>query len=258
MRKAWLVVACLAVSLTVFAQIGGRGRYFDSGEGDGPEYRDKDESGFVYARIRYHMLPDGFRMGEVPWHHDYPYADETFPDSLQRLTTAHTTRESYQIVDIDSKELFKYPYAYLAEPGYLDLLPNDVTNLREYLDRGGFLFIDDFRGYPHLLNLDEQLKKVYPDREIKELDIEHPIFHTFFDIDSLVMKPPYDRPEVRTSGGVRFFGLSDPQGNLQAIIDFNNDLGEYWQWLDEGHKPLEDSAKSIRLGVNYAIYAMTH
>jgi hypothetical protein len=255
MRKAWVVFACLAVSLTAYAQLGRQrgGLFGGGGEEDGPEYRDKDESGFVYARIRYHMLPNN--LPEVPWHHDYPLADETFPDSLQRLTSTHTTRESYQIVDIDSKELFRYPYAYLSEPGYLNLLPEDVTNLREYLDRGGFLFIDDFRGFQHLANLSEQFKKLYPERELVELDIQHPIFHTFYDIESLEMRPPYN---TGGSGGVKFYGLSDPKGRLQAIVDFNNDLSEFWEWLDRGEKPLEESAKSIRLGVNYAIYAMTH
>ncbi|HEX4998826.1 MAG TPA: DUF4159 domain-containing protein [Terriglobia bacterium] len=254
MRKALLVIACLAASVSAYAQFGRQG-FFGGGRGeeDGPEYREKDESGFVYGRVRYHMLPN--RLPEIPWHHDYPLADETFPDSLQRLTSTHTTRESYQIVDIDSKELFRYPYVYLCEPGYLDLLPDDVKNLREYLDRGGFLFIDDFRGYEHLANLQEQLKKVYPEREIVELDASHQIFHSFYDIDSLEMTPPYS---TGGSGGVRFLGLSDPKGRLVAIIDFNNDLSEFWEWLDEGEKPLEESAKSIRLGVNYAMYAMTH
>jgi hypothetical protein len=252
-----LAIACLTASLTAYAQFGGQGGFSIGrmGDEDGPEYRDKDESGFVYARIRYHMLPSAVEQREVPWHHDYPLADETFPDSLQRLTSAHTTRESYQIVDIDSKELFKYPYAYLCEPGYLNLLPDDVKNLREYLDRGGFLFIDDFRGFPHLQNLAEQFKKVYPERDLVELDASHQIFHSFYDIDSLEMEPPYN---TFGSGGVRFLGLSDPNGRLQAIVDFNNDLSEFWEWLDRGEKPLEESAKSIRLGVNYAIYAMTH
>src|SRR5215510_14566468 len=34
---------------------------------------------FTYARIRYHMTPDAIYQREVPWHHDYPYGDETYP-----------------------------------------------------------------------------------------------------------------------------------------------------------------------------------
>jgi hypothetical protein len=251
-----VVLAGLLAALPVFAQQFGGGGFGRGGRGtvDDATYREKDESGFVYGRLRYHMQPDW--RGEPPWHHDYPLADETFPDSLRRLTTAHSTRESYQIVDIESKELFRYPYVYLSEPGYLDLQPEDVKNLREYLDRGGFLFIDDFRGARHLRNLEEQMGKVYPDRAIVELDINHPIFHAFYDLESIEMEAPYiyGIPKSET----KFLGLSDSKNRLQAIIDYNNDLSEYWEWIDQGDQPLEYSAKSIRLGVNYAIYAMTH
>src|SRR5438034_7995782 len=100
---------------------------------------------FIYARIRYHMTPDAWRMREAPWHHDYPYSDEIFPEVLGEATNVKTGVTSFQIVDIDSPELFKYPFAYLSEPGYIELNPKDVVNLREYLDRGGFIVVDDFR-----------------------------------------------------------------------------------------------------------------
>jgi hypothetical protein len=254
-KLAALAILTIGVSaLALFGgqrRLGGGGGFFGAdGSQDGPEPRDIDRSGFVYARIRYHMLP--FRMREVPWHHDYPEGDETFPDSLQRLTGTYTTRQSYQIVDIDSKDLFQYPFAYLCEPGYLDLQPADVENFREYLDRGGFVMVDDFRGFNDLDNLITQLKKVYPDRDIARLDVAHPIFHSFFDMATLDMRPPYGTEPVQ------FLGLSDPKGRLQMIIDYNNDLSEFWQWLDEGQAPLAESANSVRLGVNYALYAMTH
>src|SRR5262249_18032292 len=99
-------------------------------------------SEFVYARIRYHMTSDAWRVREVPWYHDYPYADEIFPTVLGEVTTVKTTSASYKIVDIDSPELFDYPFAYLCEPGYLELNEKDVVNLRSYLDLGGFFFLD--------------------------------------------------------------------------------------------------------------------
>src|SRR5262245_14272993 len=72
------------------------------------------DSEFVYARIRYHMTPDAWRVREVPWHHDYPYGDETFPTVVSEVTNVKTSTTSYRIVDIDSPELFKYPFAYLC------------------------------------------------------------------------------------------------------------------------------------------------
>jgi hypothetical protein len=211
----------------------------------------KDRSGFVYARIRYHLI-NSFRRGEVAWHHDYPYGDEQFVTLTQELTTVHTTRESFEIVDIDSKDLFKYPFAYLCEPGNMDLLPQDVINFREYLNRGGFVLVDDFRGPRDFENLIYQMKLVYPDRNLVRLDINHPIFHAFYDTDTLEMQPPYGQFPVE------FWGLEDPKGNLQMVVNYNNDLSEVWEWLDRGEMPMREAALAVKFGMNYLIYALSH
>ena len=212
----------------------------------------KEDNEFTYARIRYHMTDDAIFVREVPWHHDYPFGDEAFPAFLKEVTRVHTQSSAYQIVDIDSPELFKYPFAYLCEPGYLDLNKKDAGNLREYLDRGGFVMVDDFRGSRHLENLVRQMKKVYPNRDIIPLDVSHPIFNSFYMIESLDMKPPYGNMPVQ------FLGLQDDHGRLQMVIDYNNDLSEFWEWLDRGELPLHDAALSLKFGVNYVMYAMTH
>src|SRR5262245_38531711 len=96
--------------------------YRGDGSEDLPTPRKIDRSGFVYARLRDRPGPwRGQGKREIPLHHDYPDGDTMFAGMLGRLTTAQSTPESYQIVDIDSKELFKYPFVYLSEPGYLDL-----------------------------------------------------------------------------------------------------------------------------------------
>src|SRR5215510_761834 len=170
MRRPWLLSFCgFLISLVVC---------LPKSFSDSPI----QNSEFVYARIRYHMTSDAWRVREVPWHHDYPYADETFPTVLGEVTAVKTTSASYKIVDIDSPELFDYPFAYLCEPGYLELNEKDVVNLRRYLDRGGFLFIDDFRtadfsrqagGEPEddIANFRKQMKKVYPDRDFVRLNL---------------------------------------------------------------------------------------
>jgi hypothetical protein len=217
-----------------------------------------DRSGFVYARIKFNHR--NYRGGELPWHHDYPDADAMLPDALKRLTGVHTTRESFQIVDIDSEEIFKYPFVYMAEPGFLDLQQDDLENLREYLDRGGFLFVDDFRARPpdrmeEFENFVFQLKRIYPDRELRPVDHKHKIFHTFFETDPRNMLPPYVRDN---SGDVQFFALSDEKERIQIMVHLNNDAGEYWQTLDVGSCSINESGLAVQLGINYVIYAMTH
>jgi hypothetical protein len=241
--KRWL--CCIILGLAICP----------SASSDGQKY---DESGFVYARIRFHMNPymrGGINAeGQVPWEHDYPFSDELFPSILKETTSVFTTPMSYQIVDIDSPELFRFPFAYLCEPGFLQLTEKDAANLRQYLDRGGFIMVDDFRQYRALQNLAEQMKLVYPDRDIAPLDIKHEVFHTFYEMNEqdLHMPPPYGYEPVQ------FLGLSDSKGNLKMVILYNNDLSEFWEWLDKGQRSLHDAATSLKFGINFVIYAMTH
>jgi hypothetical protein len=74
----------------------------EKGHGSSTEYQ---RAGFVYARVRYHIARRW--NNEVPWHHDYPDGDTMFPFHLAKLTNTMTDEDAYQIVDIDSKELFR-------------------------------------------------------------------------------------------------------------------------------------------------------
>ena len=193
-----------------------------------------------------------------PWHHDYPDSDEFLVGLLHELTGVRVAPNSYKIVRLDSPEVFTYPFLYLSEPGFLALNEKEIANLGEYIRRGGFIMADDFRTAEYLrgpeeLNvLRDYLKRAVPERELVRLDVSHPIFHSFFDIDTLEMKAPYgDWPP-------QFWGMSDEHGRLQLIANYNNDIGDFWKYLDHGDKPLKDSTAAIRLGINYIVYAMSH
>src|SRR5215467_14327016 len=189
----------------------------------------RSEPEFVYARIRYHMTFDGARMREQAWHHDYPFSDEMFPSVLAEVTNIKSNNTAYKVVDIDSPDIFKYPFAYLSEPGFIDLQPQDVVNLREWLDRGGFLLVDDFRTADFSRytrgpedDIDHfriEMKKMYPDRDFVRLDLSDPIFNTFYKIDSLQMVAPYIFYNQRP---VEFLALRNAKGNITMILNNNN------------------------------------
>jgi hypothetical protein len=215
----------------------------------------KEKSEFIFARVQFNMSFEAAFDPEPPWHHDYPYAEDLYLGLIREVTSVYTSEESYEIVQLDSKDIFKYPFLYVSEPGYMELTDKELTNLREYFNRGGFMILDDFRGRD-LNNLREQMKRVFPNRDMYKLDVSHPVFHTYYDLDSLDMDPPYR--DVRFSGRPEFWGLNDQEGRLIMLANQNNDLGEFWEWLDKKEFPFEPAAKSVRLGINYLIYAMTH
>ena len=78
----------------------------------------------------------------------------------------------------------------MSEPGYWTLTDAEARGLRAYLQKGGFLVFDDFRG-DHWFNFERQLRRVLPDARLIELDITHPIFHAFFGIETLEMHEMY-------------------------------------------------------------------
>jgi hypothetical protein len=219
---------------------------------------------FVFARLEvsnrdpFLYWPQYLPINNPPWHHDYPSSDEFITGLLHEMTGVRVAPDSYKIVRLDSDEVFKYPFVYLSEPGFLDLDDKEIHNLGEYIRRGGFVMADDFRDEEFLDNWDElavlrdTLRRAVPGRELVRLDLSHPVFHSFFNVDTLDMKAPYGEFKPQ------FWGMSDEHGNLQVLAFYNNDIGDFWKYLDHGDAPLIDSTRSIRVGIDAIIYAMTH
>jgi hypothetical protein len=231
------------------------------------------EPEFVYARLQVSNRGGWWRHwgnyypDNPPWHHDYPFADELFVGLLHELTGVRVSPKSYKIVKLDSDEVFKYPFLYLSEPGFLDLNPKEIANLGQYIRRGGFIVVDDFRGAGYLPGEPEELdvlrhylKLAVPERELVKLDRTNPIFHSFYDIDSLEMDSPYPIIDYRRNVHLKpeFWGMFDEHGRLQVVANYNNDIGDFWKYLDMGEAPLQESTRSIRIGIDYVMYSLTH
>ena len=214
------------------------------------------DSEFIFARVQFNMAYRAlWTFAEAPWHHDYPYSEDFILSMLKNITKIHVTEESYKIVRLDDPEIFKFPFLYFSEPGFMELTNKEVTNLREWFNRGGFAVFDDFR-QRDLDNLTEQMNLVFPGREFRKLTSADPIFKTFYEIDDINMPPPYEFnsiPMVPT-----FYGYYDDEGRLIAVANHDNDFGELFEWVDKGERPLDQAAKATRMMINYLIYGMTH
>ena len=208
---------------------------------------------FTFVRIRYG--PDyGFTSQGLPWSHDYPTGERHFMKILNELSYLNAHEDETSILPLDSPDLFKYPVAYLCEPGGWVMSDQEAAGLHAYLKKGGFVIVDDFR-YQHWGNFEQQMLRVLPEARIFDLDITHAIFHSFFEIKTLDVPQYYDPPPAIFRA---IYEDNDPKKRIMVMINYNTDISEFWEWSDTGLKPIDESNEAYKLGVNYIIYGMTH
>jgi len=217
---------------------------------------------YVFARLSFTTGPGGYYYGGLPaWAHGYlpiregSRAETSLVKILNAVTNMNPHVDGTKVVNVDDPALFEYPIVYTTEPGFMQLSDKDATAMREYLLKGGFIIFDDFRGPYDWENFTESMQRVLPGEHLREIPLSHPIFHSFFDIQTLEFHQAYDR------GTPMFYGMSDhdnPNKPLQIIANYNNDVSQYWEWSDTGFAPIDLSNEAYKLGVNYVIYSMTH
>lgn len=223
------------------------------------------DGNFTFVRLRFEPTvwgPGPFYWGlDLKWNHDYPWAEENLMKILDELTLISPTMTGGNILDIDDPELFNYPLAYICEVGFWDPTDSEASSLRQYLLKGGFLIVDDFsdmrRPGVQLRNFKRGMKKVLPGSRLIKLDASHPLFSNFFRVTDLDFTHP-TLPYLETV----FYGIfedDDPRKRLMVIVNYNNDIGDYWEWSDQPDSwyPIDLTRKGFQLGVNYVLYGMS-
>jgi len=190
------------------------------------------------------------------WVHDYPTAEEHILQIMKEASLIDTDRLSYQIVDLASPEIFKYPFGYVSHPGEVVPSDDEINNLREYIERGGFLMLDDFGGQGQgpweLEGFKDILRRAFPGREMYPLKDNHELLRISYQIDDLNMVHPMS--DAKST----FYGFNDSKGRLAMVICYANDVGDYWEFIDEPRYKLKPSAEALKLGINIALYSLTH
>lgn len=209
---------------------------------------------FTFARIKFEPAGGGGWRGDLKWDHDFPRAERHLMKIMKELSSLEPYMDGGNVFTADDPELHRFPIAYVSEPGFWTLTDAEAAGLRAYLQKGGFLIFDDFFG-EHWFNFESQMLKVLPQARLVRLDTSHPIFDSFFHITSLDYRHPY------FGHASEFYGIfedNDPSKRLMVIVNYNNDIGDLWEWSDAGFIPIEISNEAYKLGVNYLMYALTH
>jgi hypothetical protein len=236
-----------------------------------PEFR---AGNFTFCRLMYTQVrSEPMGMG---WRTDYPYAEINLMTRMSELTRAAVTfdekrQPTHYVVRIADDQLFGCPFIMASDAGTIGLSDAEVPRLREYLLKGGFLWVDDFWGTAAWEHWRHQISRVLPPSEypIQELPLTDPIFRGLFQIARM---PQITNIQFwRRVGGattsergfdsedVQLRAIRDSHGRIMVLMTHNNDVADSWE--REGEDPAffyQFSPDGYALGLNVLIHAMSH
>ncbi|HVB35179.1 MAG TPA: DUF4159 domain-containing protein [Patescibacteria group bacterium] len=226
---------------------------------------------FYWSRLRYDSAAVSFggfgygygrRYGRGNWSRDYPKADRQLLLAIRRLTRIDA-RPTEQVVDLDNNAVFNYPFLYAVAVSNWTFTGPQAARLRQYLLRGGFLMVDDFHGTEDWQRFVRGMRMVLPNRPIVDLDNDAPIFHTLYGLNYRFQVPGeqyvYTGRTYEKDGYVpKWRAIRADDGSVMVAICHNMHLGDAWEWADSPEYPERFSSLAFRVGIDYALYAMTH
>ncbi|HEX6600845.1 MAG TPA: DUF4159 domain-containing protein [Gemmatimonadaceae bacterium] len=177
------------------------------------------------------------------------------PSSLPNLLAAIRERTSLPVeatearVTLMDDRLWDYPFLHMTGHGNVKFSDEEVKRLREYLERGGFLHADDNYGLDESFR--REIKRVFPDRELVDVPLSHPIYHLVYDF-------PKGIPKIHEHDGKPARGFGIFLGDRLAVYySYSSDLGNGWEDTATYHDPPALHEAALRMGVNLFVYAVT-
>jgi hypothetical protein len=264
-RPIWIAAVLLGLSaVAVYAQQ----RFysaFDRMEYSEAQAHEKAE--FYWSRLRYASSGGrsnfGFGYGGwAGWSRDYPKADRQFLLALKRLTRIQM-RPVEQVVDLDSDDIFNYPWVYAVQVANWTFTDAQAKRLHDYLLKGGFLMVDDFHGTADWDRFMVAMRQVLPDRPVEDLSDSDEIFHVLYDLGERFQVPGEQyvntgRTYEKDGYVPKWRAIRDEKGRIMVAICHNMHLGDAWEWADMPEYPENFASMAYRVGLNYIVYGMTH
>jgi uncharacterized protein DUF4159 len=273
MRQPILRASIVAVTLlgagAAFGQYGGFGSRVRARLPNVQSY----DGHFTYCRG---MYTSGRRDGSGNgWTTDYPDADINFSIRLSELTKTVISRQpggepNHLVVGLTDPFLFQCPFVMMTDVGEIALSAEEAGLLRQYLDKGGFLWVDDFWGSWSWEAWAAEIAKVLPPESFPIVDVppDHPIFRTLFQVAALPQIPSINSWRG-LGGGTSELGadsavphiraITDRHGRMMVLMTHNTDISDAWE--REAADPryfYEFSPNGYAVGLNVVLYAMSH
>lgn len=207
---------------------------------------------FIPAEELYAQAEDEFRIARIQyrgggdWYNDPSSLTNLIRFANQQIQI--TISERYDDVAIGSRDLHRYPFAFLTGHGNIVVNQSEAANLREYVDNGGFLYVDDDYGIDPYIR--EVFKTVFPDDDLIELPVNHPIYNQVFEF-------PDGLPKIHEHEGKppQGFGIFR-NGRLAVYYTYESNLADGWAY-DVHDNPEHLTRASLEMGVNLLFYAFT-
>ncbi len=183
--------------------------------------------------------------GGGDWYND-PEIIPNLCRELNRRTNIRAFTDEAQVSLLD-EELYQYPFLFMTGHGNVSFSDEEVRRLRHYLESGGFLYADDDYGMD--ASFRREMKKVFPNSELVELPLDHPIYHSFYNFPQGLPKI-HEHYEGPPRGYAIFLG-----GRMVVFYTYNSNISD--GWTDRHNDPPEVREQAIRMGINIISYFLT-
>ena len=176
------------------------------------------------------------------------------PSSLPNLLRAIRERSGLPVADTETTvtltddKLWSVPYLHMTGHGNVHFSDAELLTLRQWLQQGGFLHASDNYGMD--ASFRREMKRLFPDHDLVEVPLDHPIYHLVYDF-------PRGLPKIHVHDGkpAQGFGIF-LDGRLAVYYDYQCDLGDGWEDFEVHHDPPEKHEAALRMGVNLFAYAV--
>ena len=216
---------------------------------------------FTFVRVRYNTSPGGYWYRGLPaWAHGYPMAERNLMKIMNELTYLGA-RDEINTITLDDPQLFQYAIAYIIEVSWWDMTDAEAAALGAYMRKGGFVIVDDFKATGDFGSLgwepfEADMRKILPGARFFDLQPSDPIFHSFFDIETVNSFPQAYNRGLPVFRGV--YEDNDPRKRMMMVVNYNTDISQFWEWSGRGLRPFDQTNEAYKLGVNYLMYGLTH